>query len=356
MNRQTTLVAGCLAVAAAMLSGCVPRYTGPTEVGVRTVKFSLFGKKGVENKVYAPGATYFFVPFLSDWHTFDTSLNSLLMSGLADNGDRTGGDDLLFKTIDGNDISLDIRVDWRINPENAPMILQNVATDMEELKDNIVRTVARSKPRDIFGELNAELFYKGETRDPKAEEVKVALNLILKDFGVIVETVSTSDYRFVPEYQVVIEDRMVADQRVKTAQSTTEATVEQFRASEEEAKGEADKMKAEADGTYKQAEIKADAAFNQEEKRAEAVRIEGQAEAAGIRKMNEALAGSGGESVVKLAVAEALQGKKIVLVPMGEGFDVRSTNINDLLKMYGMGALGNAADAKPPKKAQENGK
>ena len=41
---------------------------------------------------------------------------------------------------------------------------------------------------------------------------------------------------------------------------------------------------------------------------------------------------------------------------MGEGFDVRSTNINELLKMYGMGALGNSGDVKPPQKLKDRDK
>ena len=48
-------------------SGCVPHTTGETEVGVRTVKFGLWQPKGVEDKVYAPGSTYFFLPFINDW-------------------------------------------------------------------------------------------------------------------------------------------------------------------------------------------------------------------------------------------------------------------------------------------------
>ena len=47
-----------------MLSGCVFYSTKPNEVGVRTKKFSLFGQKGVENEIYAPGSTYIFLPFV----------------------------------------------------------------------------------------------------------------------------------------------------------------------------------------------------------------------------------------------------------------------------------------------------
>ena len=86
-----------LTVAAALLltlAGCVPHSTGETEVGVRTVKFALFGEKGVEDKVYAPGSTYFFLPFINDWHTFDTKLQNLEMTIQSGRGDRKSKDDL----------------------------------------------------------------------------------------------------------------------------------------------------------------------------------------------------------------------------------------------------------------------
>jgi hypothetical protein len=35
--------------------------------------------------------------------------------------------------------------------------------------------------------------------------------------------------------------------------------------------------------------------------------------------MNNALAGSGGEVIVKLRIAEAIQGKRIMLLPVSEG-------------------------------------
>ena len=60
--------------------GCVPHTTGETEVGVRTVKLGLFQPKGVEDKVYAPGSTYFFLPFVNDWNTFDIKLQNLEMT------------------------------------------------------------------------------------------------------------------------------------------------------------------------------------------------------------------------------------------------------------------------------------
>lgn len=99
-------------------------------------------------------------------------------------------------------------------------------------------------------------------------------------------------------------------------------------------------MVAEADGRFRQAQIEADAYYEQQQRIAEAIETEGLAEARGITEMNKALAGSGGEVMVKLKIAEALAGKKIVLLPLaGGGMDIKTTNINKILETYGVRTL-----------------
>ncbi len=340
---RTLLTIAVLVVAASLVTGCMPYRTDSTEVGVRTVKWSLLGNKGVQPEIYQPGATQFLVPFLNDWHTFDTRLQNLEMTHIVGRGDRHGDDELLFKTIDGNDIGLDVIISYKIIPDKAPLILQDVATNDRELKESIVRTVARSKPRDIFGELNTEEFYNSSERTAKADEVKEALNEILEPYGVIVERVGTRDYSFNEEYQKAIEDKKVADQEAEKLKSETEATKEEYLVQVEKAKAEVEKVRAEADGEYKRAVIEADAYYEQQIKLAEAIIAEGQAKAEGIRKMNEALSGMGGEAMVKLEVAKALAGKRIIMLPMGGGLDLRTTDINHLLELYGVKSLASPA-------------
>jgi regulator of protease activity HflC (stomatin/prohibitin superfamily) len=314
-----------------------PHTTGPTEVGVRTVKWSPFGGKGVDDTVYQPGAVYFFPAVINDWNTFDTRLQNMVLTFDPKLGDRLYRDDLLFKTIDGNDISLDVIVSYRIDAQKAPYILQYVAADDVELKDKLVRTVTRSRPRDIFGELKTEEFYVSEERDGRADQAKAALNAILGPYGVVIERVSTKDYRFNPAYQKAIEDKKVADQVAEQNKSATKAAQEEYLKKLEDAKGEVNKMVAEADGRYRQAQIEADAYYEQQRRIAAAIEAEGQAEAKGITEMNKALAGSGGEVMVKLKIAEALEGKKIVLLPAaGGGMDIKTTNVNQLLQAYGL--------------------
>jgi len=323
-------------------AGCIPHTTGETEVGVRTRKIAFFGPKGVEDRVYAPGATYFFLPFINDWNVFDTKLQNLEMTYSQVRGDRKSRDDLVLKTIDGNDISLDVIIAYRIDPNKAPYILQYVARNDVILRDKIVRTVARSKPRDIFGELKTEAFYVADARETQAIKAKEALQNILGPMGIVVEKVLTNDYRFNAEYTKAIEDKKVADQQVEKNKSAQHAATEEYKRKLEEAKGEVNKMVADADGEYLKAKIEADVYQEQQQLLAQAIKAEGIAEANGIQEMNNALAGTGGEAIVKLRIAEAIQGKRIILLPVSEGgMNLKTTDINRLIETLGVKSLSN---------------
>ena len=322
------------------LSGCVPHTTGGTEVGVRTRKFSFTGQKGVEDRIYAPGSTYFFLPYINDWHVFDTRLQNLEMTFSQQKGDRRTQDDLIFKTIDGNDISLDVIIAYRIDPARAPYILQYVAGNDVLLRDKVVRTVARSKPRDIFGELKTEAFYVAEAREAQSKKAREELQRILGPLGIIVEKVLTNDYRFNADYTKAIEDKKVADQQVEKNRSAQHAAREEYKRKLEEAKGEVNKMIADADGQYLKAKIEADVYMEQQQLLAQAIKAEGIADAKGIQEMNTALSGSGGKAIVKLKIAEALQDKHIMLMPTSEGgMNLKTTDMNRLIETMGIKSL-----------------
>jgi len=73
---------------------------------------------------------------------------------------------------------------------------------------------------------------------------------------------------------------------------------------------------------------------------ADAIKAEGIAEAKGIKEMNDAMASVGGEALVKLEIAEALQDKKILLLPVSEGgMNLKTTYINALLNTMGIQRL-----------------
>jgi len=254
---------------------------------------------------------------------------------------------LLFKTIDGNDISLDVIIAYRIDKEKAPYIVQNVAEDDRTLRQKVVRTIARSKPRDIFGELTTEEFYVAEKRELQSQRAKDVLQELLGPMGIVVEKVLTKDYRFNPEYQKAIEDKKVADQQVQKNRSAQHAAAEEYKRKLEEAKGDVNKMVADADGAYRKSKIEADVYYEQQQLLAEAIKAEGIAEAKGIQEMNKALAGTGGEALVKLRIAEAMQGKRIMLLPVSEGgMNLKTTDINQLINTIGIRAMAKGAAGK----------
>lgn len=338
------------------LTGCYPYSTGPTEVGVRTIKLGIFRSSGVEQRTYEPGATYWFIPLINDWHTFDTKIQVLEMTLQPGKGDRQGRDDLLFKTIDGNDLSLDVIISYRINPAMAPHILAFVAKSDQELRESLVRTVTRSSPRDIFGELSTEQLYVADERARKAARAKEVLNQILNPYGIIVENVLTKDYRFNPAYEKAIEDRKVADQLAEKAKSETRAAQEEWLQKLQEAIGEVNQVVAKADGEFLQAKIEADAYYDRQQMIAKAIRAEAEAEARGLEQMTKALAGKGGETLLKLKLAENLQNKPILVLPVSAGgLDLRTTDINRLLELYGLKGISkeNKAKNSVPSQAQE---
>ncbi|MFH1460230.1 MAG: SPFH domain-containing protein [Candidatus Omnitrophota bacterium] len=338
LNIKYIILCLCLGMISISVNGCMPHSTESTEVGVRTVKWSPFVKSGVMQKIYTPGTTYFFLPLVNDWHTFDTKLRNMEMTITRGQGAHYGPDDVLFKSIDGNDISLDVIIAYRIIPEKAPYILEFVAENNSELEEKVVRPISRNITRDLFGELKTEDFYVANMRTEKSEQVIKQLNQMLNVYGVIVESVLSKDYRFNPAYQKAIEDKKIADQMAERFKSEVKATVEEYNQKLQQAQGEVNKMVAVADGEFAQAKIEADAYYEQQTRIAQAIEKEAIAEAKGIEKTVEALNNSGGTTMVKMKMAEALTGKPIYLLPFADsgGIDLKTTDINELLKTYGV--------------------
>ncbi|HVE84538.1 MAG TPA: SPFH domain-containing protein [Myxococcales bacterium] len=342
------------AMALASFSGCTCHSTDSTEVGVLTRKVSLFGQAGVQDEIYAPGATYLFMPFVTDWHTYDVSLQNLAMVRDAKKGDRSSEDDLRFKTIDGNEIRVDVTVVWQIDPKKAPHVLTSVGEDTGQVKEKLVRPACRSVVRDVLNELSSEDFYVSDKRFEKADKARDQLHKVLAPEGVLVQQVILGEHKFTTEYEQVIRDKKLAEQTAEKLRSQARAAAEEAKRKLETAKGQVQQQLAEADGYLAQVKLKADADFVQNQKRAEAIVFEKKAAAEAIRKNNEALAGSGGRTMVKLRLAEALAGKTLLFVPTGGGgAQLQTLNLNALLKTYGGPEAQDVEPAKLGEKSPE---
>ncbi len=322
----------CLALGLG-LTGCMTRTTDETEVGVLVCKIGLgCPNKGVQQQLYPPGSTNFFAPFIRDFYTFDTKMQNLEMVISDKKGDRLHRDDLQLKTIDGNDISMDVTVAWTIDPKAAPQLLEKVGASTNEVKEKLVRPMARTLVRDVLNELDSEGVYNSDKRFEKAEKAKDVLQKALAEHGILISQVILHEHRFNPEYEKVIHDRKLAEQRGQQLKSEAEAAQQEALRNLETARGKVASDIAQAAGGLEQAKLGADAEFFKQQQNADAIVAEREAKAKAISKRNEALRGSGGRAMVKLRVAEALEGKPIVLLPSGQnGVGLNKLDVNKLI-------------------------
>ncbi|MCB9793680.1 MAG: prohibitin family protein [Alphaproteobacteria bacterium] len=330
-----------IGITAILGAGCAPYTLESTEIGVRT---NLVLSKGVQKEFYSPGSTVFLPVLITEWSVFDIALQNLEMSREPTVGDRFGDDSLRFKTIDGNDISVNVTISWRIDPQKGWYLLQFIGEDTQMVEDVLVRPVSRTVIRDVLNELGSEEYYNADRRFAKAEEAKRYLNHYLNPEGVVVEQMLLGEHRFNPKYEQVIKDMKVAEQDAARLQSETEAAVEQMKRELEVARGKAHQDIETAKGSSEQRTLEADAIYFERQRQAEAILAEKQAEAQGLTEKARALSGSGGRSMVKLEVARQLQGKTIVFIPASSGMDVRTTDVNSLLNRYGVAAVAKPSE------------
>jgi regulator of protease activity HflC (stomatin/prohibitin superfamily) len=339
------------------LAGCTCHSTHSTEVGVLTRRATfggLLGRPGIQTEVYAPGATYLFPMFLTDWHTYDVSLQNLVMARDPKKGDRTSEDDLFFKTIDGNDIRVDVTVAWAVDPKRAPYLLNKVGESTEQVKEKLVRPACRSVVRDVLNSLRSEEFYVSDKRFAKAAEARDRLAAVLEPEGILVRQVILGEHHFNPEYEKVIREKKLAEQHSERMRSEARAAGEEMKSELQKAKGSVNQTLAAAQGALDTAKLSADAQLFQNQKQAEALVAEKKAHAQGVRKQNEALAGSGGTALVKLKIAEALTGKDIVFLPGGKsGVGLQTLNVNQLLQAI---TAQQAARSAPPQEPTQEPK
>ena len=314
---------GVALLAFLLLSFASYHATDSTEVGVRTIKW--LGKKGVENQVYQPGSAYFFLPIFNDWDTFDTRLQVVEMKGPSQ---------LTLKTRDGNDLFVDVTFSYHIDPQKAPHIRQFVAKNDLELREKVFKTVARSRTRDFLGALSTDEFTHTEDRNKAVDLARTGLQVIFDNYGIILERVAVMDYRFDPDYLRVITEKKVAEAKTLEVRAQMEAQREANKRMSNESEGQVKAMIAFALGRYSNILSAADAELDQKKILAEAILTEGTNTSLAIIKQREAMASAGGEAQIQLAIATNLLGKRIIMLPSGNGLNLQTFDLNRALETF----------------------
>lgn len=307
MKKTLTLAAASILSLATL--ACTPHSTDATEVGLK------FNKITSATELADPGATYFFVPIVNDWKTFNVATQNLLMTANSVSGDRKVKDDLQFKTRDGNDIETDVTVRWRVDRSKVEHIWRNVAPDTDSLKERVVRPLARTYVRDVLNRLDSEEFYNPDLRFAAANDATKLLGHHLAPYGVVVEQVILGDFWFKKEYQELINKRKEAEKNAEKLEAEILATLEANQANLQQKVAELTRQLTVSEGQLEQAKRAADAYVVRRKQEAQATVAEKSAVAEGIRKERAALNSSAGDAYVNLQLIDALQKKEIRQMP-----------------------------------------
>jgi hypothetical protein len=304
----------------------VQRISGE-EVGLILNKFT--GEVEVVNSQ----GTKIYNAIMNDFYVLDKTLQTMEMSTDGSRGDRKRRDDLKVKDLDGNNIYVELKVQYRIVPEKIKEVLETsgyLDRDKEALyKKKWIREYVRSICRDSLGELKTEEFYEATNRTDKIKIAQQKINKKLDPFGINVDSiVMFRKPNFHPNYQDIINRKEKADQDIKTqialAKAATEkretlitkegnikvVDLERHKGVLEEkileTEAQAEKVMKAADAYYDQVTIGAEADLYRNEKQATGILEVKKADAEGIEALKDALEGEGGLNMVKMEYAKKL--------------------------------------------------
>ena len=210
------------------LSTSVFKMIDAGQVGVQ----SMFGKV---NQTTLPSGLNVINP-LMDVTLFDIKTQNYTMSGVHDEGDKSGDDAIRVLTSDGLEVIVDLTVLFKILPSEAPRILQEIGPNY---LDKIVRPITRTKIRD-----NAVYYDAISLYSTKRDEFQSRIyNSIASDFkkrGLVLEQLLVRNITLPVSVKVTIESKINAEQDAQKMQFVLQKEKQEAERKRVEAQGIAD--------------------------------------------------------------------------------------------------------------------
>lgn len=178
----------------------------PGETGVPV----LFGK--VQGETLSSGL-HFINPLMSV-ERFDIKTQNYTMSGVHDEGDKSGDDAIRVLTSDGLEVVIDLTVLYRVNEEQAPRILKEIGIGYRE---TIVRPVTRTKIRDNAVGYDAVSMYSTR-RDEFQAKIFKEIQQIFAKRGLELEQLLVRNITLPNSVKQAIESKINAEQESQKMQ------------------------------------------------------------------------------------------------------------------------------------------
>ena len=223
----TLRIVSFLAIAIGVLTACVKQI----DAGYVGVK-SLFGK--VQNDVLRSGLN--FVNPLVDVRSIDVRTLNYTMSGVHDEGTKSGDDAIRVLTADGLEVTIDLSVLYRVSPEEAPRLIREVGIDYE---DKIVRPITRTRIRDNSVYYDAVALYSVK-RDEFQDRIFKSIDVDFKKRGLLLENLLVRNITLPASVKAVIEQKINAEQDAQKMQFVLQKEKQEAERKRVEAQGIAD--------------------------------------------------------------------------------------------------------------------
>jgi regulator of protease activity HflC (stomatin/prohibitin superfamily) len=237
------------------------------------------------------------IPVVQQYYLYPTTQQTYTMSGKDTEGAVRGNDAVAARTVDGQEVSLDISVIYAVDPTKVNTVHTRWQTGYQ---DNFVRPTVRGFVRDVVSAYRAEDIY-GTLRTEMETSMQDKISERFSQEGLMLTDLLVRDISFSEQFRQAIEQKQIADQDAQRAQL-------QVRQRE----NEADQLRASAAGER-------DAAIQRAEGESQSIILRAQAEAEALRLVSEQIAAN--PSLIQYLYVQNLSDNvNIALVPSNSPF------------------------------------
>ncbi len=203
----------------------------PGEIGVQ----KLFGK--VSDKTLESGLNI--INPLMEVVVFDVRTQNYTMSGVQDEGSQVGDDAIRVLSADGLEVIIDLTVLYKVIPNEAPRILQEIGTDYRNV---IVRPICRTKIRDNAVYYDAVALYSTR-RDEFQARIFKTIEADFKSRGLFLEQLLVRNITLPTSVKTTIESKINAEQDAQKMTFVLQKEKQEAERKRVEAQGIADYQK-----------------------------------------------------------------------------------------------------------------
>lgn len=228
-GRFTTIVRtiAILLLVVGLLSKCIIQINAG-KIGVKI----LFGK--VQNDVLASGLH--FINPLVEVKELDIKTQNYTMSGILDEGTKSGDDAIRVLTADGLEVTIDLTVLYKLLPSEAPKLIRETG---EDYTDKIVRPLTRTKIRDNSVYYDAVSLYSSK-RDEFQQRIFKSIEDDFKKRGLVLEQLLVRNITLPQSVKATIEQKINAEQDAQKMQFVLQKEKQEAERKRVEAQGIAD--------------------------------------------------------------------------------------------------------------------